>query len=287
MISLKIQWIIDSLESADILKLKRAIYNFSESKSILKSEMELDERINKIIEQNFYIVLSALLKARHFEYFRQLLDYSVDLNIYLDASKIPDRFENLSIIQLNGIRGGQIGDIFEVIKIFNEYNLLEREIPTKDLNLVGEIKKDKLIISNLRDLFGKVSDALIYYVYDSMLKNILVLFKSSMDIEEGYDFFYNEAQLMSFFNNFTIYGLRVENLGKVEEFIESFQKQYSVPKDTEKNINKVKFVEIEFKNRTHLVSIVNIEKNFENFISARNNYNFYNLSMVLLGGLGL
>jgi hypothetical protein len=285
MITLKIKGIIDSVEAADILKLKKALYYLSENKLIQESEVELDERVHKIMEQNFYVAISALLEARRFEHFKLLLDYSADLDIFIDVSKIPDRFELLSTIHLNGITRGQIGDIFKVLKIFNEYNLLKRDIPLEKLKVVEEIKKDKLIVSNLHDLFGKVSDALIYYVYESMLKNILELFRSSMSTEEGYDFFSNEDQLMRFFNNYTIYGLRVENLGKIEEFIEAFQTDYSVLKDKENKNNK-KFIEIKFKKRTHLVSINNLEKNLNKFVSAKNHYNFYNLSMVLLGGLG-
>lgn len=285
MITLKIKGIIDSVEAADILKLKKALYYLSENKLIQESEVELDERVHKIMEQNFYIAISALLEARQFEHFKLLLDYSADLDIFIDVSKIPDRFEHLSTIHLNGITRGQIGDIFKVLKIFNEYNLLKRDIPLENLKVVEEIKKDKLIVSNLQDLFGKVSDALIYYVYESMLKNILELFRSSISTEEGYDFFSTEDQLMRFFNNYTIYGLRVENLGKIEEFIEAFQTDYSGLKDKEKNNNK-KFIEIKFKKRTHLVSINNLEKNLNKFVSAKNHYNFYNLSMVLLGGLG-
>ncbi|MFW9823204.1 MAG: hypothetical protein ACFFE4_09730 [Candidatus Thorarchaeota archaeon] len=286
MLSFKIQWIIDSLESGDIKKLRRALYNFADVNSIQELEMELDETTNFKLEHNYYSALSALLESKRFEQFKQLLNYSVDLDIFIDVLKIPNRFEHLFNIQINGIRGGQIGDIFKVIRIFNEYNLLAREIPHESHKFIEEIKKDKLIIRNLKDLFGKVSDALIFHVYDTMLKNILELFKSSAYTEEGNDFFYNEERLMSFFNNYTIYGLSVGNLGTVEEFLNSFQEQHSFLKAQKSDGHDEKFIEIEFRNRTHLVSIINIEKNLDKFISAKEHYNFYNLSMVLLGGLG-
>ena len=285
MISFELQSVIDSLKLADAFEIKRALYNLSENKSFRESEIVLNDEIHKTIEINYYYTLSALLEARQFEHFKLLLEYSANLNIFIDATKIPDRFGLLSIIQLEGITRGQIGDIFKALKIYNEYNLLKRDIPLEKLKLVEEIKKDKLIVSNLQDLFGRVSDALIYYVYESMSKNILELFKTSMSTEEGWDFFYSEDQLMSFFNNYMLYGLSVKNLGKVEEFIEEFQREYSVSKH-EVNKTDMKFVEFEFKERIHLVSINNIEKNLDKFISAKNHYNFYNFSMVLLGGLG-
>jgi len=285
MISFELQSIIDSLKLADIFEIKRTLYNLSENKSFQESEIDLNEEIHKTIEKNFYYTLSSLLKARQFEHFKLLLEHSANLNIFIDATKIPDRFGLLSIIHLEGITRGQIGDIFKALKIYNEYNLLKREIPLENLKIVEEIKKDKLIVSNLQDLFGRVSDTLIYYVYESMSKNILELFESSLSTEEGWDFFYSEDQLMSFFNNYTLYGLSVKNLGKIEEFVEAFQREYSVLKH-EENKNNMKFIEFEFKERIHLVSINNLEKNLNKFVSAKNHYNFYNFSMVLLGGLG-
>jgi len=283
--SLKILRIVDSLKLADILEIKRALYYLSENTPIQESDIELNRGIHEILEQNYYKTLSILLSSRQFEYFKVLLDYSVDLDIFIEVTKIPDRFEHLSAIHLNGITRGQIGDIFIVLKIFNEYGLLKNDIHLENFKVVEEIKKDKLIISNLQDLFGEVSDDLIYYIFESMLRNILELFKAAMVTEEGFDFFYSEDQLIRFFNNYTIYGLSVENLGKIEDFIKVFQKGYSELDDNEKNNNK-KFVEIEFKKRTHLVSINNIDKNLNNFTSVKDHYNFYNLSMVLLGGLG-
>ncbi|MFW9897410.1 MAG: hypothetical protein ACFFD7_16520 [Candidatus Thorarchaeota archaeon] len=285
MLSFKIQWIIDSLESGDIIKLRRALYNFADVNSIQELEMELDNTTDIRLEHNYYLALSALLEVKRFEHFKLLLDYSVDLDIFIDILKIPNRFEHLFNIQINGIRGGQIGDIFKSIRIFNDYNLLEREIPAESQILIEQIKRDNLIISNLKDLFGKISDYLIFHVFDTMLKSILELFRSSAYTEEGYDFFYNEEQLMSFFNNYTIYGLSVGNLGTVEEFLNSYRRQYSLLK-TQKSNGDDKFIEIELRNRTHLVSIINLEKNLDKFISAKEHYNFYNLSMVLLGGLG-
>ncbi len=283
--SLKILRIVDSLKLADILEIKRALYYLSENDPIQESDIELNRVIQKILEENYYKTLSILLSTREFEYFKLLLDFSVDLDIFIEVTKIPDRFKHLSAIHLNGITRGQIGDIFIVLKIFNEYGLLKNDIHLEDLKVVEEIKKDKLIISNLQDLFGEVSDDLIYYVFESMLKNILELFKAAMVTEEGFDFFNTEDQLIRFFNKYTIYGLSVENLGKIVDFIKVFQKGYSALDDNEKNNNK-KFVEIEFKKRTHLVSINNIDKNLNNFTSVKDHYNFYNLSMVLLGGLG-
>ncbi|KKK43240.1 hypothetical protein LCGC14_0974420, partial [marine sediment metagenome] len=95
MISGKIRPIFDSIKKRDISGLKNALYNFSENKSINKSERESNERIKEIIEKNYYIMLSSLLRRDHFKYFIQLLDLSADLDIFIEAFRIPDRFNFL------------------------------------------------------------------------------------------------------------------------------------------------------------------------------------------------
>jgi len=103
MISFELQSIIDLLKLGDIFEIKRGLYNLSENKSFQESEIDLNEEIHKTIEINYYYTLSALLEARQFEYFKLLLELSANLNIFIDAAKIPDRFGLLSIIQLEGI----------------------------------------------------------------------------------------------------------------------------------------------------------------------------------------
>jgi len=285
MITFELQSIIDSLKLADIFEIKRALYNLSENKSFQESEIDWNDEIHKTIEINYYYTLSDLLEARQFEYFKLLLELSANLNIFIDATKIPHRFELLSNIHLEGIKRWQIGDIFTAIKIYNEYNLLKRDIPLENIEVIEEIKNDKLIVSNLQDLFGRVSDGLIYYVYESMLKNLLDLIKNWESPEEVRDYFSSEDKLLSIIDIYSMYGLSVKILGKIEEFIEAFQREYSVSKHEENRTN-LKFIEFEFKERIHLVSINNFEKNLNKFVSVKNHYNFYNFSMVLLGGLG-
>ena len=288
MISGKIRPIFDSIKKRDISGLKNALYNFSENKSINKSEIESNERIKEIIEKNYYIMLSSLLRRDHFKYFIQLLDLSADLDIFIEAFRIPDRFNFLKDVYLNGIRGWEVGLIFKTLRIFNEYNLLERNISQRDIKAINEIRGDELIMNNLQDLFGKVSNSLIYYVYKSMTENMFTLFlgfrKSPEFTEERYNFFRKE-QLMGFINNFMMYGLRIENLGTVEEFIDVYQKNFAASKLKEGDIH-LNFIEFEFKKRLHIVSVNNLEENLKKIISNKKKYKFYNLSMVLLGGLG-
>jgi hypothetical protein len=99
-----------------------------------------------------------------------------------------------------------------------------------------------------------------------------------------------------FFDQYSIYGLSVKYLSSVEKFLNVFDKKHQENPD----IELIEF-DIIYNYRTyyydleeererretkkHLVSPLNILNN-KNKILDKNNYNFYNLSMVLLGGLG-
>ena len=91
---------------------------------------------------------------------------------------------------------------------------------------------------------------------------------------------------LNYFNRYSIYGLSVEKLGRVRYFLFNFIKKYKKLKNEE-----IKFIEFDFQNiisstyRRHLISPQNIIKNMKK-IRDKEDYNFYNLSMVLLGGLG-
>ena len=110
-----------------------------------------------------------------------------------------------------------------------------------------------------------------------------------------------------FFNQYTIYGLSVRYLSSKKQFIDTFKKYYYSPNNQENweqintNYKRKKFIEFnviyktiyfgdeeeqkyrEFKK--HFISPENILINLDN-IMANDNYNFYSISMVLLGGLG-
>jgi hypothetical protein len=128
-------------------------------------------------------------------------------------------------------------------------------------------------------------------------------------IKEPSIFYTNTDQLAYyikniFFNQYSIYGLSVKYLSSTEHFIKEFNKNYLLyQKQTTLYENYDKFIEFkvlykyqlyyfdfeeereQFILKKHLVSPENILNNISNIL-AKDNYKFYSLSMVLLGGLG-
>lgn len=278
-------------------------------------------RISKIndrelIEKQYYEDLSTCLKYGHFESFRKLFNSSINFNIFIDVEKIPNRFDIISTLLLSctdkvstGYQTSALGEIIDILRFCNEFNLLERKLTETEEEALKAVKKDILFLANLKDLFGKISNSLIFYVYDVMPRDLYDYF-----INNPISYFPDRDGLMYyikniFFDQYTIYGLSVRYLSSIEQFLNVFEKNYlfyKQEKDNHKVNSSIKdheFVEFDivYKYRTyyyetdeehenreikkHLVSPENIMKNLNNIL-AKENYNFYNLSMVLLGGLG-
>jgi len=230
------------------------------------------------------------LASRKFDKFRRLFNISDRLEIFIDFKKIPLRFKIISDLHLSGIQSGQIGNIFEIIRFFNEYNLFDREFTENELEIVESIKKkDKALIENLNDLFGKVSDSLIWYACKIMPYDLYLIYLNNTttfpDDEYLFRTEYNIGFLKIFFDRYAIYGLSVQKLGNIKDFINRFEKHYLPIKNNEPN-KELKLIKFRFGRKTHLVSIINILKNYDKILDFKNHYNYYSLSMVLLGGLG-
>jgi hypothetical protein len=291
--------IINSLKSGDILKIKFALENFKEDKYSDFFYLISDENIKVKIETNFYKGLSKCLELKRFENFRLMIESSIIFDIFIDIKKIKNRFKILSKLILDchrevslGYQTASLGKIIYYVKFFNEFNLLVKEFSNQELELLEEIKQDKLFLLNLNDLLGNFSDSTILYIAKVMPKD---LYEYLMDRFYDISFGRNPDQMVQyvnvFFNRYSIYGLSVEKLGRVRHFIHNFKKIYLIEKKKliEKGIsssdNELKYIEFNFKNKRHLVSPQNLLKNKEK-ISERTRFKFYNLSMVLLGGLG-
>ena len=281
----------------------------------LKSKISSIENKN-LLEKIYYECLSICLKAGQFESFKKLFDASIDFSLFIDVNKIPDRFNIISNLLLNctdkistGYQTSALGEIIDILRFCNEYNLLEKEITELEKRNIENLKEDILFLANLNDLFGKVTNSFILFVYEVMPRDLYEYFMDSpipyLPDRDGLMYYIKNI----FFDQYTIYGLSVRYLSPIENLINVFKKNYLYYKNQvenqeyQLNVKEKELTEFNviYKYRTyyydteeehehreikkHLVSPTNILKNM-NKILDKNNYNFYNLSMVVLGGLG-
>ena len=138
-----IENIVESLKSGDFIKLEKSILLLMDDNYAYLSELDSNKKNRNKIEKNYYRQLNLFLERGQLENFKKLIDYSYKLDIHIDIHKIPKRFEFISKFHLNGITSGQIGEIFEVIRFFNDTGLLEREFSKEDLELIEKVKRNK------------------------------------------------------------------------------------------------------------------------------------------------
>ena len=282
--------IINSLESGDIYKIEHVCNQISRSKITETFSSFSDKNLRNKIEDSFYEGLSRCLESRRFENFVPMLDYAINFDIFVDVKKIPDRIEIITDLLGSALQSVDLGEIIEILRFSNQYNIVEKDISKEEFKLIKEIKKDKLIIANLADLFGEPSNDFILFVFNAMPNNLYEFFKETLNF---YSFNSNEAfnigYVMNYLNQYSVYGLSVKLLGNCNSFFKKFEKLLENGELNEKKSEKLnednKFIEFYFKNETHLASPDNLKK-IKGDITSDNLYKFYNLSMVLLGGIG-
>jgi hypothetical protein len=289
-----------TIETGEISQFEDFFLFYKEMEFLNLSTLDDFDKITDNTEKCYYLALSKFLSTLRFHDFSQLFNYSDKMGFFIEVKKIPFRFKIIARLHLDGIQRGLIGRIFEIIRFFNKYNLFERNLSSKELKIIEDIKKiDKPLIANLRDLFGTVSNYLIYYSckimpYDLLLSNEerVRFFLSNQEYRSGLGGRYSLNYLKTWTDWYSMYGLSVRNLGSTHQFFDNFEKNYDGSrKGLEFNIIYRTFYfgddeDREFHEiKKHFVSPENILKNKEK-IMEKNNYNFYNISMVLLGGLG-
>jgi len=237
-----------------------------------------NESERRELENKYHGYLSYFLKNKKFEEVRKLIEKSTDLDIFIDPRKIHNRIEIVSNLLIECIRNLNLGEIFNILRFVNKYDLVDKDLTDSELKIVETIKNDPLFITNLIDLFGNVSNSFILYIIKIMPSNLYSYYNNFFS---EYSFYSNDGYdinlILNYLNEYSVYGLTVKLLGNLEDFISSFNKKYVK--------NDEKFIEFKFANKKHLVSAKNILKNMKRITSGEL-YNFYSLSMVILYGIG-
>ena len=296
------------LKTGDTFRIKSVIDQIGLDNIVKEINLPSSKKYKKNFETNFHEGLSKCLKHMKFEEFKELVDFSFKFDVFVDVKRINGRFEILSELLLNcieevatGYQTSALGKVIEILDFFHNYNLLERDFNNDELKIIEDTRKYKIFISNLKDLFGHVSNSLIFYVRKIIPQDLYDYF-----ITEENMYYMSKDQLAYyirnvFFNQYSIYGLSVKFLGSINEFIKEFRKNLEINKQNIiENRYLIEFLikskyktyffgleeereEIEVKK--HLVSPSNILKNLKK-IQEKDNYNFYILSMILLFGIG-
>jgi hypothetical protein len=268
--------------------------------------------INKNYKDKFYKELSRYLREKNYKSFAELVKNQNYNNFFYNPLKIESRFEILSEnlkepIQevITGYQTSALGDFIEILRFFNDYNLLERHLNEDDHRLLQTVKKDTILIANLMDLFGKISNSFILYIIKEIPKFLYDLFISKPNFYfRDSDSFFNYVKNV-FFNQYTIYGLSVGYLGSVDYFFKEVMNELEKV-DFYNKKRSSDFIEIDIKYRfsefymsygeseqqivikKHLIYPKNVLKYMNKILDDNENkdYKFYSLSMVLLGGIG-
>jgi len=266
--------------------------NLTNSRNYNQFRANLEKAYYEAISERLISMKNNFVKSK--EDVAQLFDYSDKLGIFIDVSNI-DAEGIISELHIDGLKKGLRSRIIELVSFFNKYNLFERNFTADELKIIQDIKdNNKLLAVNLKELFGTVSDSLIFYVCKVMSYDYVKWIRDMLKNPRGHNFVMNPNSLKNWTDGYVIYDLVVRNLGSVEEFIkkvEDQQKVASLPED---------MILLEFSPIDHYriyrgglqrmseIHIVcpEIIKQHKASILNKDNYNFYSLSMVLIGGTG-
>ncbi len=225
-------------------------------------------------EDLYYNNISRFLNEGNLELVKQLFNGSVQLDIHVIPSKIPNLVEILSNLLINCIHDLNFGQIFLILRFCNEHDLLAKNLNLKESRLIRSCYEDEILMKNLMDLFGNITPYFLRYIRIEMPKNLYKYYKES-------PYFVSEDEdgigvIKNFLDRYVMYGLSVQNLGGVRNFFRRVQDRYS-------NSNS-RFEKFIFHNKTHLICPEVLLEMKEKILSKK--YNFFNLSMIISHGIG-
>ncbi|HEA71168.1 MAG TPA: hypothetical protein ENH98_04485 [archaeon] len=187
--SSQFQTLIKVLQDGYISEFINLVDKFTENKPFCLTDSINYNKFKNLLERSYYDTLSDALYKGRFDKFSQLFNYSDKLGIFIDASNI-DVTGIITKLHIEGLNNGNRGRIVELVSFFNKYNLFERNFTSEELKIIQEIKENyQLLVINLKDLFGNVSDSLIYYVCKMMPHDYVVWLSENYSMLGEY---YNE-----------------------------------------------------------------------------------------------
>jgi len=299
--SSQFQALIKTLESGDVPNFARILNQFTNHEQTNLTNSKNYDKFRADLEKAYYEAISKHLKSMKDNFNKgkedvaQLFNYSDILGIFIDVSNI-DVEGIISELHIDGLNKGLRGRIVELVRFFNKYSLFERNFTADELKIIQDIKEnDKLLAVNLKDLFGTISDSLVFYVCKVMSYDYVKWIRDMLKNPRAHRFLMSPNSLRNWTDGYSIYELVVLNLGNVEEFIEKVEAKQKLDKLNEDMILldfNPRYIYSTNENRIlrifhekHLVYPKNIIKNKEKILN-KDNYNFYSLSMVVFGGLG-
>ncbi|MHA2036489.1 MAG: hypothetical protein ACW98X_08650 [Promethearchaeota archaeon] len=299
--ALLFQALIKTLKLANIPKFVSLVDQITQHSQNNLTNSKKYDNFRTDLEKAYYFAISKTLKSmknnfiKGKEDFIQLFNYSDKLGIFIDVSNI-DVEGIISELHIDGLNKGLRSRIIELVSFFNEYNLFERNFTTDEIKIIQDIKKEnKLLALNLKDVFGTVSDSLIFYVCKVMSYDYVKWIRDMLKNPRAHRFLMSPNSLRNWTDGFPIYGLIVRNLGRVEDFIKRIESKQNIDEINEEMILlefNPRYIVSSRENRIlrtfseqHIVYPNNILK-IKKKILNKENYNFYSLSMVIFGGLG-
>jgi len=247
-------------------------------------------------ENLYYRNISRYLNNGDLEHVEQLFDWSIKLDIHLTPSKIQNLVEILSNLLINCIHNLNLGNIFLILRFFNEYNLFVKSLNPDESWIIQNCYDDKILMKNLTDLFGEITPCFLRYLRIEMPKNLYKFYKESPYFtDENRD---RVDYILYFLDRYVIYGLSIQKLGNVRDFLEEIEERFS---NSSSRFEKFPFSHLvttlqqsgagsEFSpkdtylQRTHLICPKVLLEMKDKIISK--NYNFFNLSMITAYGIG-
>jgi len=298
--SSEFQALIKALKSEPISKFFSLADQFTGKKPNNLTNSENYNQFRPNLEKAYYNAITECLISMKDDFIKskedvaQLFDYSDKLGIFINTSKI-DVEGIISELHIDGLKKGLRSRIIELVSFFNKYNLFEKNFTADELKIIKDIKgNNKLLAVNLKELFGTVSDSLIFYVCKVMSYDYVKWIGDMLKNPRGHQFLMNPNSLRNWTDGYVIYDLVVRKLGSVEEFIKKIEEKQSAANIQEDMIllefspvdhYRIYRGDLQRMSEIHIV-YPDIIKQHKASILSKDNYNFYSLSMVLIGGTG-